>query len=210
MSATRKIYAPLRILLVFLCGWIPLLTASVAAGQTRIYDIRYGNNSIGTLEAKQETAGDTRKISLQSRVQMKILSRMEVDIFVEYRHNVLYKARATRRQARSSPDNKETTTQQLVTKGYTVNRNGVISTPSETRITFCVSDLYFTEPREIKQVYSETFGVFLHIRLTADKRYELTLPDGKKSFYQYEKGKLKEVEISHALGKAFFTFREEK
>lgn len=209
MSATCKLYAPLRILLVFLCGWVPLLAASVAAGQTRIYDIRYGNNSIGTLEAKQETAGSTRKITLQSHVQMKILSRMEVDIFVEYHDNVLHKARASRRQSKSSADNKETVTQ-AAAKGYTVNRNGVISTPRETRITFCVSDLYFTEPREIKQVYSETFGVFLHIRLAADKRYELTLPDGKKSFYQYEKGKLKEVEISHALGKAFFTFREEK
>jgi hypothetical protein len=209
MSGNHKPYALSRIFLVLLCGWVPFLTASVATGQTRIYDIRYGNNAIGTLEAKQEAAGNMRKITLQSHVQMKILSRMEVDIFAEYHDNVLHKARATRRQGKSSADNKETVTQ-ATAKGYTVNRNGVISTPKETRITFCVSDLYFAEPREIKQVFSETFGVFLPIRLMADKRYELTMPDGKKSFYQYEKGKLKEVEISHALGKAFFTFREEK
>ncbi|GEP94652.1 DUF6134 family protein [Chitinophaga cymbidii] len=207
MSRICKPYAAIRTFLLLLCGWVPLLTALGAAGQTRIYDIRYGNNAIGTLETKQETTGSTRRITLKSRVQMKLLSRMEVDIFAEYRHNVLHAAKATRLQGKSSADSKETSTEKSA-NGYTVIRKGERSILHHARITYCVSDLYFTEPREIRQVYSETLGVLLPLKLAADKRYELTMPDGKRSYYRYEKGKLKEVEISHALGKAFFTARE--
>lgn len=209
MSGICKTYKPVRAILMFLCGWVPLLTASVAAGQTRIYEIRYGNNTIGTLETKQEAAGSTRRITLKSRVQMKLLSRMEVDIYAHYRHNVLHEARATRLQGKSSADNKDALTEKTE-KGYIVTRKGERTTLHHAQISYCVSDLYFTEPHNVKQAYSETLGVFLPVRLAADKRYELTLPDGKKSYYRYEKGKLKEVEISHPLGKAYFTFMEEK
>lgn len=209
MPGAGKSYRQLRTFLMCCFGWALLLTASAAAGQTRIYEIRYGNNVIGTLDARQETAGVIRKLFLKSRVQMKLLSRMEVDIYAEYRNKVLHTAKAMRLQGKSAADNKDTYTEKSA-KGYTVTRKGERSSLSHAQITYCVSDLYFLEPHDIRQAYSETLGVFLPVKLLADKRYELTLPDGRKSLYRYDKGQLKEVEFSHPLGKAYFTFLEEK
>lgn len=186
-----------------------LLIATIAAGQTRIYEIRFSNSPIGTLEVKQESTSIARRISIKSRVTMKILSRMEVDIYAEFRNNSLYESKAIRNQSKNGSDDKETLTIKT-DKGYNVTRKGEMVKLLPGPITYTVGDLYFDEPKDQKQVYSETLGVFLPVRFTKDKRYELTLPDGKKSWYKYEKGKMTEVEFQTALGKAYFKLMQEK
>ncbi|RPD40641.1 DUF6134 family protein [Chitinophaga barathri] len=205
MHSTLRTYGLIRAALILLCGIIPFLAAAPADGQTSKYEIRYGNNAIGQLNVKQETSGNNRKISIQSRVQSKFFQRMELDILAEYHHDILSRSRVTRLSTEQ-----ETLTEKTE-KGYTVLRKGdkksVITDP---QITFCVSDLYFNEPRDVKRVYSETLGRFLEVKLLPDKRYALLMPEGKKNIYRYDKGRLTEVEINHQLGKAWFKLLEYK
>lgn len=209
MPCTLKTYGLKGIVLLF--GILPVLTAFTAAAQVSKYEIRFGNNAVGLLEVKQETAGSLRKLSIRSRVQSKLFSRMETDIHAEYRHNVLHSASMKRL------NNGQETLTEKNEKGYSATFKGdknekkdkKIHLP-EQQITYCVSDLYFTEPRDIKKVYSETQGRFLEIRQLPDKTYALVMPEGKRNIYRYEKGRLVEVEINHQLGKAWFKLIDTK
>ncbi|MRG48679.1 hypothetical protein GFS24_26435 [Chitinophaga sp. SYP-B3965] len=208
MYKTHKQYRLKRICLVLICGIIPYLAALKAAGQSYTYEIRYANNTIGLLDVKQETSGAVRKIHIKSRISMKLLSRMETDISVEYHNTVLIKAQASR--ASKGADSKETSTEKTE-KGYNVVRKGVPGTLSTAQITFSVSELYFGEPpKDLKEIYSETHGVFLKIKQLADKRYEVSTPDDRSIYYRYEKGKLMEVEVNHQFGKAYFRLIQAK
>ncbi|WP_343304241.1 DUF6134 family protein [Chitinophaga niabensis] len=206
MYKTLKQYRLKRIFLVLICGIIPYLAALKAAGQSHTYEIRYANNTIGLLDVKQETNGPTRKIHIKSRIQMKLLSRMETDITAEYHNNILIRAKASR--VSKGADSKETSTEKTE-KGYNVVRKGQPATINR-EITYSVSELYFSEPKELKEVYSETHGAFLPIKQLADKRYEVVMPDDKRIYYRYEKGKLMEVEVNHQFGKAYFRLLQGK
>ncbi|WP_346316502.1 DUF6134 family protein [Chitinophaga sp. YIM B06452] len=210
MPCTLKTYGLKGIPLVFLFGILPMLTAFRADGQVSKYEIRFGNNAIGLLEVKQEAAGNTRKISIRSRVQSKLFARMETDIHAEYHHNILNAASMKRLST-----GQETITQKTE-KGYAVHFKGdkekhdKKTQLTDPQITFCVSDLYFTEPKDVRKVYSETQGRFLDLQPLQDKTYALVMPEGKKNIYRYEKGRLMEVEINHQLGKAWFKLIEYK
>ncbi|AWO01079.1 hypothetical protein DLD77_04875 [Chitinophaga alhagiae] len=206
MHITRKPYQLKRILFILI---LPFLAATEAAGQSHTFEILFGNNAVGLLDVKQEPAGASRRITIRSRVQSKLLSRMETDIEVVYQHNVLHRARVTRIQARPNDDNRETLTEKA-DRGYNVTRKGVRAPFPVPQIIFCVSDLYFTEPKEVKEVYSETLGRFLPIKRLADGRYALGLPEGRQNFYTYSKGRLAQVEVNHSLGRAVFRLLEKK
>lgn len=202
MYKTHRQYRLKRIFLVLICGIIPYLAALKAAGQSYTYEIRYANNTIGLLDVKQETSGSVRKIHIKSRVQMKLFSRMDTDISAEYHNNVLIRSNASR--ASKGADSKETSTEKT-DKGYSVVRKGIPGTIPQSQITFSVSELYFGEPaKDLSQVYSETHGLFMPIKQLPDKRYEIVMPDDKRIYYKYEKGKLVEVEVNHQFGKAYF------
>lgn len=87
-------------------------------------------------------------------------------------------------------------------KSYSINHNGERSVLNNTDIIHTVAELYFFEPHHITSIFSELQGAFLPLRSLGDGLYELTLPEGKKNVYKYEKGTLVQVEIPQAFGKA--------
>jgi hypothetical protein len=205
MYLTQKQYQLKQTCLILM---LPLLLALNATGQSHTYEILFGNNPVGLLDVKQDPSGPSRRIHIRSRVQSKLLARMETDIETVYLHNVLARARVSRVQARDNDDNKEVLTEKT-DKGYAVTRKGVRSAFPHA-IAFCVSDLYFTEPQHIREVYSETAGRFLPIKPLKDGRYALTMQDGRQNFYTYAKGRLVLVEVNHTLGKATFRLLDKK
>ncbi|MGX5820127.1 DUF6134 family protein [Chitinophaga lutea] len=179
-----------------------LLLELTSYGQSRSFDIIIGNNPVGKLSVRQDPSGAHRRIRISSRVQSKFLSRMEVDIEADYQHNVLSRASVVRTQAKPG-ENREILTEKT-DNGYAVTKRGTKTKLSEAAIKFSVADLYFTEPRDINEIYSETLGQMIPIRSLGEGRYDLQLPEGKHNLYTYRKGSLHEVEVNHSLGKAYF------
>lgn len=189
-----------RIRLTVLAPAFLLLTA-FQEPQSYVYDIYLGNNPIGTVTVKQVKTAEGKKIFMQSRVQSKLMARMEVDISAEYRQNVLHEALAVRKGGEPLTSVKKSA------KGYVVVHKGETRHLTSDGIRFCVGDLYFSEPEAIHAVFSETLGRVLTLRHLGNHNYELQLPEGKRNIYHYEKGKCTEVEVNHALGKARFVLR---
>jgi hypothetical protein len=70
-------------------------------------------------------------------------------------------------------------------------------------INVIVPDLYFTEPKNHKSIWSDNHGKFLSIKKEGNA-YLLETGDGQNSKYTYEKGVCKKVESSQAFSKITF------
>ncbi|MGE7773705.1 DUF6134 family protein [Chitinophaga sp. NPDC101104] len=177
------------------------LTTAFQSPHSYVYDIYLGNNPIGTVTVRQQQTPEGRTITMQSRVQSKLMARMEVDITTAYHQNVLQESIAVRKGGEPLTSVKRSG------KSYVIVHKGETRHLASDGILYCVGDLYFSEPEAIHAVFSETLGKELILRHLGNHNYELQLPEGKRNVYHYDKGKCTEVEVNHALGKARFVLR---
>jgi hypothetical protein len=170
-------------------------------GQNHEYEIRFANRIIGNVSAHCKQSGTAKNISIQSKVDMRPLTRFSLDISSDYDNSVLIRSKVIKDSGKEG-DSKSITTQRDG-KVYIIVQNGEKSILNSAEIIHSVSELYFMEPRQITRIFSETIGAFLTLKTLGNGLYELTLPEGKKNIYKYEKGVLVQVEVSQTFGKAY-------
>lgn len=61
------------------------------------------------------------------------------------------------------------------------------------------STLYFAEPVNLKQIYSDVYAAFLNIEKVSNGVYKLILPDGNVNYYYYTHGICSKVHIERTL-----------
>lgn len=184
---------------LFICLFT--FNSALLHAQTHNYEIRFSNHVIGNVTAHCKVNGATRNISIQSKVDMKLLAKFNLDISCDFDNNILIRSKVIRSSGKDA-DNKTIITQREA-KNYSIVLNGTRSVLNTTEIVHSVGEMYFVEPRQITKIFSETLGIFLTLNSLGNGHYELILPEGKKNVYKYEKGTLVQVEISQALGKAY-------
>ena len=69
---------------------------------------------------------------------------------------------------------------------------------------YSMAHLYYKEPKNMSEVFSERFGEFLSIKEINPSEYELTLPDGRTNIYTYKNGRCSEVKVNHMLATLYF------
>ncbi len=72
------------------------------------------------------------------------------------------------------------------------------------KIDYTMTTLYYDEPKNVDKVFSERYATFCTIKPVGKGKYELTLPNGKKNYYNYVNGKCTEVEVNHSLATFYF------
>lgn len=73
-----------------------------------------------------------------------------------------------------------------------------------------ITSLYYKEPIDITEVYSERYGKMCNIRKLSEGRYGVTLPDGKQGVYSYKNGLCREVKTDLAGFKLRIVLNEGK
>lgn len=61
-----------------------------------------------------------------------------------------------------------------------------------------VTSLYYKEPVDIKEVYSERYAQMCSVKKISEGNYGVTLPDGKQGVYTYKNGLCQEVKTDLA------------
>lgn len=56
-----------------------------------------------------------------------------------------------------------------------------------------VTSLYYKEPVNIREVYSERYGLMCSVKKLSEGHYGVALPDGKQGVYTYKNGQCREV-----------------
>jgi len=185
---------------LFICLFI--LNSALLYAQTHNYEIRFSNHVIGNVTAHCKVNGTARNISIQSKVDMKLLAKFNLDISCDFDNNILIRSKVIKSTGKDNEKDKSIITQKEA-KNYSIVQNGEKSVLNTTEIVHSVGEMYFMEPRQITRIFSETLGMFLTLNSLGNGLYELLLPEGKKNVYKYVKGTLVEVEVSQTLGKAY-------
>ncbi len=60
-------------------------------------------------------------------------------------------------------------------------------------INHTVTSLYYREPLNMKQIYSDRYGEMCAVQKVAAGAYDVVMPDGKKTRYTYAQGQCREV-----------------
>lgn len=77
-------------------------------------------------------------------------------------------------------------------------------------ISSTITSLYYKEPINITEVYSERYGKMCNIRKLSEGKYGVTLPDGKEGVYSYKNGLCREVKTDLAGFKLRIVLNEGK
>lgn len=68
--------------------------------------------------------------------------------------------------------------------------------------------IYFSEPKDGQQIYSQNFQCMLRITKTGNHCYAIELPNGSTTTYQYEQGILKQVISDTTWGSIIFIYEK--
>ena len=58
-----------------------------------------------------------------------------------------------------------------------------------------ILSLYYKEPQNIREIFSDNFQQYLPISKTSAGKYRVDLPNGSSNYYIYQQGRLVRVEV---------------
>jgi hypothetical protein len=189
--------------LLFLLLYVSANTA-VVFSQTVNMDVLMGVKNIGHITAQKKITGKTVNAALSSKVSVSFLIKVNVEqtIVSEYKDGKLMKADVVR-VSNISSENKKTAINWNGSE-YTILKDSVTITHKDP-VTYCVLDLYFTEPVGLTKVFGETGGTYMPIKSLGNHQYELQVNDSKRDIFTYgDDGKLMQVESVIAMKKVTF------
>jgi hypothetical protein len=179
-----------------------LLTSGGAVGQNNFYDVIVAGRTIGSLKVFGNEADSDREVQ-----------RMESDFKILF-YSGKFSSNASFVEGRLvsavsehevNGDVKEKTHTKSVPKSssYTVTFSGEDgekkkNTELNEPILNTVTSLYYKEPANVTEVYSERYGQMCAVKKISDGTYVVNLPDGKQSTYTYKNGLCREVKTDLA------------
>ncbi len=180
-------------------GW--LIFHLPAAGQAIVYDILLAGKSVGEL-----TISPSRPNSGSDHLRV----RGAIDTFL---YDVVYVSEnqfenGVLKTSMSSQDvngkRKEKTNTVKADNQYRVTVAEGNSAAKEIArishpINHTVTSLYYREPLNLKQVYSDRYGEMCPVQKVSAGVYDIVMPDGKKTRYTYAGGQCQEV-MSQIIG----------
>ena len=194
----------------FLFVLITLLSHRICMAETLHYDVVKDNKKVGYFQIGRATANNEVVIRSESTVRVSMLFTIEVidKMYAVFRNNILHTATIYRTLNGNVRVNNLTQWQNgkyaLSTKDD-MNKGAFVHT-----IRFTTVSLYFEEPFNLTEVYSEKFQRMVSVKSIGLHKYQLTLPDGNTAKYTYVNGLCSEVEAQTDWALIKFVFKEKK
>jgi hypothetical protein len=192
--------------LIFLLNTTPVF---VSNAQQMNYEVFLNEKPVGSLLAKRSTKDELINYWIESDVNFRFIFKMN---FIYTFETVFHNDMLIRASTRNTVNDDEKGSSKVTWNGkfYQMEVKKERSELKNIRITYSMAMLYFREPRQISQVFSERYARFLSIRPLKEHSYELTMPDGKKNVYSYVNGICQAVEVQHSVGKISFKLKNQK
>lgn len=173
-----------------------LLFQVPALGQSIIYDILLAGRDVGELKITPANTGSNRE---SLRVEGAINTLFYDVVYVGEN---LFEKGVLKSSVSSQEVNgrlKEKTNTIHTNNSYNILFVEARSTPKKKPqiahpINNTVTSLYYREPLNMTQIYSERFGKMCSIQKVAVGAYEVIMPDGKKTLYHYTQGQCRQVQ----------------
>ncbi|MBU3675646.1 MAG: hypothetical protein FGM54_00460 [Chitinophagaceae bacterium] len=186
------------------------LWSATLHAETLHYDVVKDSKKVGYFQIGRAVNPGEVVIRSESTVRVSMLFTIEVidKMYAVFRNNVLHTATIYRTLNGNVRVNNLTQWQNgkyaLSTKDD--KNNGAFTQT----IRFTTVSLYFDEPLNLTEVYSEKFQRMVAIKSIGIHKYQLTLPDGNTAKYTYVNGYCSEVEAQTDWAVIKFVFKEKK
>jgi len=183
------------------------LFATVSYGQQqRNYSVIWRGKEVGSLKATSQTQPQGQFYSTDSdmKIQMLLSFHIQSNITNIFSNSQLKDAQVHRFVNKKK---KLTSTTHFNENHYELKKDKDNVVKMKNNIPATVTWLYFNEPVEKTEIYSETFLTFLKFKQIAASVYETTLPDGDIMTYTYRSGVLQRVEIESGYGEFVFKLK---
>ena len=176
-----------------------MFCVSLQAQETLLtYKVMQGSDEIGLLQLKKNTSGSSTIIQSISEVKKRFIflftafDKQEA----EFQNGLLIRSYIYRIQNGSVKVNKHTT--------YTGNCYEVKNEKSTEKIMIAAAtdnllSIYFNEPLNINQAYSDNYQCIVNIKNMGNEEYKIQLPNGNTNYYYYENGICKKVKADYEL-----------
>lgn len=191
---------------------LSVLMMTAAKGQN-VYDVIVAGRTIGSLKVFEEKGKDnTETHRIESAFKI-MFYKGTYSTQTSYVQGKLVSASCSHHV---NGDLKEKTTTKSSTRSlYEVLFSGedVEDKPAiafNSPINSTITGLYYKEPVNINEVYSERYGKMCAIKKLAEGKYGVVLPDGKQGIYSYKNGLCREVKTDLAGFKLRIVLNEGK
>lgn len=168
-----------------------------AQEKTSTYNISHNGNVIGQLQFCQKTTGQDTFLKMNSRVKTRFVFGIDVKTSDQshFSNGRLISSNVYRSVNGNEKENKKTS---LVNNNYQIvsgSKTSMFSKP----INYNMMMLYYQEPLNNSQVYSDNFQQFIMIKRTGNHSYRIDLPDGNYNDYHFQNGICTLVVIHHSM-----------
>lgn len=185
----------IRLLLAML---LLLLATNSLPGQSLTYHVMQGNSRIGWLTIEKSDSSNTSLIKLNSEVKKRFVFLFTVidKEEISFKNGLMLRSYVYRKI------NKEVKADQytvLTDNFYTVYKKKQAEPVMINGIHFTQANLYFSEPKNIEQVYSDHYQAMLPVEKSQDGYYKLKLPDGNSNYYYYTNNICSKIRIERSL-----------
>ena len=172
--------------------------------QSYKYEIYKGNKPIGNILTKKLQKGDYTEYIIESNATFRIIFEFSTQFKFEASFLNGKLCRSFTKNMLNDSERESTEITWENGKYKLVKDNEEVSFLEIKRPEYAMANLYYQEPTEVSEVFSERFGEYLPIKSMGKKQSELTLPDGKTNIYTYENGRCSEVKVNHMLATLYF------
>lgn len=172
--------------------------------QTRKYDIRFANKSIGKLTVFEEQTIDDKKIY---KIEATYSVPFHKGYFLVVNHYTKNKLTYSFYQ-QSVNDNPKDIIETKYANGHYLSvdslKNKNINDKLRHPIEYTVCSFYYKEPKGQQKIFSERFGEYCEVSTPSQGTYEMKLPDGRVSTYIFRNGLCQEVRSQVMGGNLIF------
>ena len=188
---------------IFLLLSLPLLLPASFFAQELVFNAYLGDDHIGTMTVtRTETPTGVVYTSITDITVTYILS-MDLDLSYSA-HYVNGQLTKTTFKYQRNHKTKETCYGEMKGSTYATYFDDRTERVSVNEVNQSLTAAYFAEPTNLKQVFSERWGVNISLVSLGNRKYKITLPDGKESYMTYADGHCRESRIVSGWGDIVF------
>jgi hypothetical protein len=204
---------PMKILLICCLLAMSNLTHVVSA-QVKLYNVIFSGKNVGSLKVFGNGSKDTNTEFYKIESKFKLLFYSGTYVTESNFEDGKLRAASSAHHVNGNLKGKT-----LTTAGgdpiYEVKFLGEEAPKINTKhlnfdINHTVTSLYYKEPIDIKEVYSERYAKMCNVKKLTANSYGVELPDGKQGVYIYSKGQCSEVQTDLGGFKLRIVLQEDK
>lgn len=196
----RKSIFPLLSIMILCLQINPLF------GQRLEYDVVKGDKNVGYMIAEKITKGDSVFYYIESETSIKMLLTFTVNYTLEelYVDGKLIKGTA---ESKLNGNSRTKSRVWIRDNEYVVEVNGYEEDYSASHIDYSVPELYFSEPGERGDTFSQQFAEDLIIKKDGSHEYTLYSEDGRNT-HTYKNGICTHVKLNRTYASFYFQLKQ--